>query len=96
MGRKVTIKILNRQFPYEAESPEQERQFREAAEAVDRKFYEYKGRFPDKSSEEILSVIAWNGFVEVAGLRDAVKSKEKDEQVLLERLRSYLRNIDTE
>ena len=95
MGQKITVRILNRQFPYEAESPEQEKSFREAAEKVDGKFYEYKNRFPDKSAEEILSIIAWNGYVEADEMQRALRAKEKDEEVLQSRLRGYLKNIDT-
>ena len=94
MGQKMTIRILNRTFPYEAESPEQERHFREAAEKVDKKYHEYMNRYPDKSAEERLSIIAWNGFVEVAVLESKLQSKKKDEEILSARLKSYLKNID--
>ena len=64
MERKITIRILDRKFSVVAESPEQEHDMREAAESVDKKFYEYRRRLPE------------------------------DDDVLLEKLRSYLGNID--
>ena len=94
MGQKITIKILDRRFPLEAESQEQEKDIREAAEKVDGKYHEYLSMFPDKSPEEILSFVALNGYMEVTRLQKAMDVRDRDEESLQARLRSYLENID--
>ncbi len=94
MERKITIRILDRKFSVVAESPEQEHDMREAAENVDKKFYEYRRRLPGKSEEDILSIIAFNGFLEISRLERMLEERNEDDDVLLEKLRSYLGNID--
>ncbi len=94
MRRKITIRILNRQFPVAAESPEKERQIREAAEKVDEKYYEYMKLFPDRSTDEILSFVALNGFIEAAELQEAEKRRLAEEEMLEAELKSYLENSD--
>lgn len=93
MGQKITIKILDRKFPLVAESPEQEREIREAAEKVDEKYREYLHRFPGKSAVEILSFVALNGFVRIAELEKEMEMHEKDMESLHARLSSYLEDI---
>lgn len=94
MERKITIRILDRKFSVVAESPEQEHDMREAAESVDKKFYEYRRRLPGKSEEDILSIIAFNGFLEISRLERMLEERNEDDDVLLEKLKSYLGNID--
>lgn len=94
MAQKITIKILDRKFPLAAESPEQEREIREAAEKVDGKYRDYLHRFPGKSAEEILSIVALNGFVRIAELEKEMEMRGKEDEDLHARLRSYLDDIE--
>ena len=96
MGQRITIKIRDRKFTLEAESPEMEHYIRVAAEKVDEKYYEYLKMFPGKTSDEILSFIALNSFIRMDELERAIEEKKKEEEDLQARLRSYLENIEKE
>lgn len=94
MGQKITIRILGRQSPLEAESPEQERSLREAAEKVDEKYYEYQKIYPGKSTDEILSFVAFNAFLEIDRLEKDLERTAREEKDLQTLLRNYLDNIE--
>lgn len=96
MAQKITIRILERQFPLTVESPVQEKRIRDAAEKVDEKYYEIARQYPGRSTDEILSFVALNAFVEAAGLEDKIDRQRKEEESLHARLKGYLKNIDTE
>ena len=51
MGQKITIRILNRQFPLTADTPDQERRIRDAAGKVDEKYYEIARQYPGRSTD---------------------------------------------
>ncbi len=93
MGQKITIRILGRPSPLEAESPEEERSMRDAAEKVDGKYYGYRRKFPEKSSEELLSFVAFNAFLEIDRLEKEIDRMRNEEKDLQASLRSYLDNI---
>lgn len=94
MGQRITIRILDRKFTLDAESPEKEHNIRVAAEKVDGKYLEYRKMFPGKTSDEILSFIALNCFIRIDELEKAVEEQKKGEDDLQARLRSYLENIE--
>lgn len=94
MGQRITIKILDRKFTLEAESPEKEHDIRVAAENVDRKYLDYLKTFPGKTSDEILSFVALNSFIRIAELGKTIEEMRKGEDDLQARLRSYLGNIE--
>ena len=93
MRRKITIRILNSQFPVEAESPEMERRIREAAEKVDGKYSEYLRMFPGRSPEEILSFVALNSCLQVAELEKNAEDRRREEEALQADLKGYLKDI---
>lgn len=94
MGQKITINIIGRKFPLVAESPEQEKTIREAAEKVDEKYYEYLNMNPGKTPEQILSFVALNGFIRIAELEKAFEKQKRGEDDLRARLRGYLEDIE--
>ena len=94
MEQKITIKILGNRFPLVADSAEQEKAIREAAEKVDSKFYEYLKMTPGQSPDQILSFVALNSFIRIAELEKAIEDMKRDEEDLQARLRGYLENIE--
>ena len=94
MGQRITIRILDRKFTLDAESPEKEHDIRVAAEKVDGKYLEYRKMFPGKTSDEISSFIALSCFIRIDELEKAVEEQKKGEDDLQARLRSYLENIE--
>lgn len=94
MGQRITIKILDRKFTLDAESPEKEHDIRVAAEKVDGKYLEYLHMFPGKTSDEILSFIALNCFLKIDELEKRLEEQTKGEDDLQARLRSYLEHIE--
>ena len=96
MAQKITIRILERQFPLTVESPVQEKRIRDAAEKVDEKYYEIARQYPGRSTDEILSFVALNAFVETAEMKEKMESWRKEAERLDAGLKGYLKNIDTE
>lgn len=90
MGQRIVIKILNKPFELNADSPEMEADIRKAADKVNAKYYEYVKLFPGKLPADIFSFIAVNAFIEAAEAKRAVAETEAEADRLHNELESYL------
>ena len=92
--QSITVTIAERSFPLKVNSPEHEELIRKAANEINRKIKFYLERFPNKTHQEILSLVALNIGIAYAGLQKEMESVLSDEECLVKELDGYLENID--
>ncbi|MBE6240341.1 MAG: cell division protein ZapA [Bacteroidales bacterium] len=94
MGQNITVKIAEQTIPLVSKSPEHEELIRVAAKELNDKLTAMIDDNPDKSIVEILSIIALNRSIVVAGLKKQHQMIANAEESLLKELDGYLENID--
>lgn len=96
MDQKISIKIAGRTFNLTASSPEMEALYREAADAIGRRFTSFTRSHPGKTASDILSLVALNETVIRLGMQKDLESYRKEEKTLEQDLEKYLRDSATE
>ncbi len=94
MAQSITVTIAERTFPLKVSSPEHEELIRKAADEINRKVKLYLEKFPSKSPQEIMSLVALNTGIAFAGLQKQMEFVMQAEEGLLNDLDGYLENID--
>ena len=93
MDQKISIKIAGRTFQLTASSPEMEELYRQAADAINKRFASFLRSHPGKSASDLLSLVALNEAVIRLGMQKDI-DQYKTEQKLLERdLERYLQAL---
>ena len=80
MDQKISIKIAGRTFNLTAATPETEQLYRQAAEAINKRFASFTRSHPGKTASDLLSLVALNEAVirlDMQREMDLYKSAEK-------------------
>ena len=94
MAQSITVMISGREVPLKVNSPEHEELIRKAADEINRKVKFYLERFPSKSLNEVISLVALNTGIAYAGLQKQMETVLEAEESLVKDLDGYLENID--
>ena len=94
MAQSINVTIAERTFPLKVNSPEHEELIRKAASEINRKVKFYLDRYPGKSLNEIMSLVALNTGIAYAGLQKQMETVLGVEESLVKELDGYLENID--
>ena len=88
MDQKISIKIAGRTFNLTAPTPETEQLYRQAAEAINKRFAAFTRSHPGKTATDLLSLVALNEAVIRLDMQkeiDLCKTAEKQLEIDLER-----------
>jgi cell division protein ZapA (FtsZ GTPase activity inhibitor) len=88
MDQKISIKIAGRTFNLTAPTPETEQLYRQAAEAINKRFAAFTRSHPGKTATDLLSLVALNEAVIRLDMQkdiDLYKTAEKQLESDLER-----------
>lgn len=88
MDQKISIKIAGRTFNLTAPTPETEQLYRQAAEAINKRFATFTRSHPGKTASDLLSLVALNEAVIRLDMQreiDLYKSAEKQLESDLDR-----------
>ena len=94
MAQSINVTIAERTFPLKVNYPEHEELIRKAAAEINRKVKFYLEKFPSKSPQEVMALVALNTGIAYEGLQKQMESVLGDEERLLHELDGYLENID--
>ena len=90
MAQKITIRLAGKEYILSADSPEDERRIRLAAEAVNARLSSYKASFPGHNDNELMPFVALNECIARLGAEDGKKALEDEAAKLLADTLSYL------
>ena len=94
MDQKISIKIAGRTFNLTATSPEMEELYRQAAEAINKRFASFTRSHPGKTVADLLSLVALNEAVIRLGLQKDIDQYKDAEKQLEQDLGRYLQDAD--
>lgn len=92
MDQKISIKIAGRTFNLTATSPEMEQLYREAADAINRRFVGYTRSHPGQTAQDLMSLVALNETVLRLGFQNDIRRIEEEEKLLHADLERYLKD----
>ena len=92
MDQKISIKIAGRTFNLTASTPEMEALYRDAADAINRRFAAYTRSHPGKTVSDILSLVALNETVVRLGFQKELDQCKEAEKLLQRDLERYLKD----
>ena len=92
MDQKISIKIAGRTFNLTASTPEMEQLYREAADAINRRFAGYTRSHPGKTLPDLMSLVALNETVLRIGFQKDIERFKEAEQQLQADLDRYLKD----
>ena len=94
MAQSITVTISGRDFPLKVNYPEHEELIRKAADEINRKVKFYLEKFPNKSLNEVMALVALNTGIAYAGLQKQMEIVLGAEANLAAELEGYLENIE--
>ena len=94
MAQSINVIIADRSYPVQVKSPEHEEMIRKAVADINKKVKFYLEKFPSKSPQEVMALVALNTGIAYEGLQKQMESVLGDEERLLHELNGYLENID--
>ncbi|MBQ1673476.1 MAG: cell division protein ZapA [Bacteroidales bacterium] len=94
MDQKISITIAGRVFNLTASTPDMEAIYRQAAEAINKRFDSYTRSHPGHTVNDILSMVALNETVVRLNFQRELEEQKKDQKQLEEDLRLYLEAQD--
>ena len=92
MDQKISIKIAGRTFNLTATSPEMEELYRQAAEAINKRFAHFTRSHPGKTVTDLLSLVALNETVLRLGVQRELDQLKGEEERLAADLDHYLKD----
>ena len=92
MDQKITIKIAERTFQFTASSPEMEALYRQAAEAINKRFAMITQSHPGRNPSDVLSLVALNEAVIRLGMQKEIDQFKATESQLESDLERYLKD----
>ena len=95
MDQKISIKIAGRTFNLTATSPEMEELYRQAADAINKRFTNFTRSHPGKTAADLLSLVALNETVLRLGMQKDIDRCKEEENRLAEDLARYLKDDST-
>ena len=94
MEQSIKIKIAGYTFPLKVTSAEQEENIRKSAQEINRQITAFQTKYPNKSLNEVLSIMSLNVCVANLSLTKQLNDTRDAEVSLAKELNSYLDNID--
>jgi Cell division protein ZapA. len=91
MDQKISIKIAGRTFNLTASSPEMEELYRQAAEAINKRFTAFTRSHPGRNVSDLLSLVALNETVIRLGIQKDIDLYKTAEKQLESDLDNYLK-----
>ena len=91
MDQKISIKIAGRTFNLTAPTPETEQLYRQAAEAINKRFASFTRSHPGKTASDLLSLVALNEAVIRLDMQREIDLYKTAEKQLENDLDNYLR-----
>ena len=95
MDQKISVKIAGRTFNLTATSPELEQLYRQAAEAVDKRFTNFTRSHPGQTASDLLSLVALSEAVLRLGLQKEMDQYKEAQKLLDADLVRYLQDNST-
>jgi len=93
MAQKITVRIAERDYAFNAADAEQEELIRLAANAINRRLSGYLAKYPGKNMVDIMSFVALNETIGSLTLQRKMDSLQQEIKALQEETDSYLDNI---
>ena len=91
MDQKISIKIAGRTYNLTATSPETEQLYRQAAEAINKRFASFTRSHPGKTASDLLSLVALNEAVIRLEMQKEIDLYKTAEKQLESDLDNYLK-----
>ena len=92
MDQKISIKIAGRTFNLTAPTPETEQLYRQAAEAINKRFTSFTRSHPGKTASDLLSLVALNEAVIRLDMQREIDLYKTAEKQLESDLDRYLKD----
>ena len=92
MDQKISIKIAGRTFNLTAPTPETEQLYRQAAEAINKRFAAFTRSHPGKTATDLLSLVALNEAVIRLDMQKEIDLCKTAEKQLESDLDRYLKD----
>jgi cell division protein ZapA (FtsZ GTPase activity inhibitor) len=92
MDQKISIKIAGRTFNLTAPTPETEQLYRQAAEAINKRFASFTRSHPGKTASDLLSLVALNEAVIRLDMQREIDLYKTTEKQLESDLDRYLKD----
>ena len=92
MDQKISIKIAGRTFNLTAATPETEQLYRQAAEAINKRFASFTRSHPGKTASDLLSLVALNEAVIRLDMQREIDLSKSAEKQLESDLERYLKD----
>ena len=92
MDQKISIKIAGRTFNLTAPTPETEQLYRQAAEAINKRFATFTRSHPGKTASDLLSLVALNEAVIRLDMQREIDLYKTAEKQLESDLDRYLKD----
>ena len=92
MDQKISIKIAGRTFNLTAPTPETEQLYRQAAEAINKRFASFTRSHPGKTATDLLSLVALNEAVIRLDMQREIDLYKTAEKQLESDLDRYLKD----
>jgi cell division protein ZapA (FtsZ GTPase activity inhibitor) len=92
MDQKISIKIAGRTFNLTAATPETEQLYRQAAEAINKRFASFTRSHPGKTASDLLSLVALNEAVIRLDMQREIDLYKTAEKQLESDLDRYLKD----
>ncbi len=92
MDQKISIKIAGRTFNLTAPTPETEQLYRQAAEAINKRFAAFTRSHPGKTATDLLSLVALNEAVIRLDMQKEIDLYKTAEKQLESDLERYLKD----
>ena len=93
MSQNIKLKIAGIEYPMVATSPEMEEAMRLAADEINRKYYSYDSKYPDKSALDKLIIVTLNETVNRIACQKRKQQLGAEAKELQEDLDAYLAKI---
>ncbi len=94
MAQRITVKIAERDYVFNAPNEENEELIRLAAAAINRKLAGYLAKYPGKNMVDILSFVALNECISSISLNRELDRLHKEAENLARETDAYLDNIE--
>lgn len=90
MAQSIKLKIAGIEYPMMAQTPEMEETMRLAAEEINRKYYAYDSKYPDKNPLDKLIIVTLNETVNRIACQKRMHQLNDEAKELQDDLSAYL------
>ena len=93
MAQNIKLKIAGNEYPMVAPTPEMEEAMRLAADEINRKFYSYDSKYPDKTTLDKLIIVTLNETVNRIACQKRMQQLGEEAKELQDDLDAYLAKL---